>query len=81
MEYLQYINQQFKLLKEAGAVLNLVISGIPSILENNVNKITNNCVLNLVISGIPSIQGGFYVYSYYWVVLNLVISGIPSILT
>ena len=36
-------------------VLNLVISGIPSILCNTVNNIFIALVLNLVISGIPSI--------------------------
>ena len=37
-------------------VLNLVISGIPSILVEFVGKMGRKCVLNLVISGIPSIQ-------------------------
>ena len=43
--------------KEVEAVLNLVISGIPSILNmRRIEKLFNKAVvLNLVISGIPSI--------------------------
>ena len=37
-------------------VLNLVISGIPSILKKTLNLRLTLVVLNLVISGIPSIQ-------------------------
>ena len=37
-------------------VLNLVISGIPSILGGIAQEVVQGLVLNLVISGIPSIQ-------------------------
>ena len=61
-------------------VLNLVISGIPSILYSTIscNSLVN-IVLNLVISGIPSIQTQEKHYTQQTLVLNLVISGIPSI--
>ena len=61
-------------------VLNLVISGIPSILEFYQKEVLYYKVLNLVISGIPSIPPISYLYRQWSVVLNLVISGIPSIL-
>ena len=39
------------------AVLNLVITGIPSILEKDIKTCNNTFkVLNLIITGIPSIQ-------------------------
>ena len=61
-------------------VLNLVISGIPSIREALIPMYEKYGVLNLVISGIPSIR--FLVGWCFSItkVLNLVISGIPSIL-
>ena len=42
-------------------VLNLIITGIPSILKDQ-NMFTDNVseVLNLIITGIPSIQGKLY---------------------
>ena len=43
-------------------VLNLVISGIPSIRKLEKVKHSDEIVLNLVISGIPSI---LYVFCYY----------------
>ena len=55
MEYLQYLDQ---LAHEYSGdiVLNLVINGIPSILNNaHPNKFNDDLVLNLVINGIPSI--------------------------
>ena len=63
-------------------VLNLVISGIPSIqdlIEILLQKLLR--VLNLVISGIPSIPKKEWLIfgKYINIVLNLVISGIPSI--
>ena len=65
-------------------VLNLVISGIPSILKEIKIKYTGNqrfAVLNLVISGIPSIRNQRFANEMNILdVLNLVISGIPSIL-
>ena len=36
-------------------VLNLIITGIPSILEEEVNRLNELEVLNLIITGIPSI--------------------------
>ena len=62
-------------------VLNLVISGIPSIPPIVVPTAFNALpVLNLVISGIPSIHHYIQVLLLLFLVLNLVISGIPSIL-
>ena len=58
MEYLQYLEDGTIL--ETGkwpGVLNLVISGIPSILNpETYGRVCNDIVLNLVISGIPSIH-------------------------
>ena len=61
-------------------VLNLIITGIPSILvRKNIINIVEE-VLNLIITGIPSIlvdrAGG---QSDVFLVLNLIITGIPSI--
>ena len=56
MEYLQY-KKNGKKVWEDDDVLNLVISGIPSILEKNLEEEDYRVeVLNLVISGIPSIH-------------------------
>ena len=61
-------------------VLNLVISGIPSILiYTNYTLWYSHFVLNLVISGIPSIRTVSLDEAKEILVLNLVISGIPSI--
>ena len=61
-------------------VLNLVISGIPSILDSwGLQRVFVQTVLNLVISGIPSILGKEDGKFPLTEVLNLVISGIPSI--
>ena len=51
--------QQSKSIRLGRKVLNLVISGIPSIreLENAIRSVELQRVLNLVISGIPSIHG------------------------
>ena len=54
MEYLQY-DESKDGNEEDKEVLNLVISGIPSILNNVYATNDMNIVLNLVISGIPSI--------------------------
>ena len=56
MEYLQYY-KGLGYLKGIDEVLNLVISGIPSILKMTKIEKLERKVLNLVISGIPSIQG------------------------
>ena len=63
-------------------VLNLIITGIPSIhkLENRDITVRAYKVLNLIITGIPSIlidKDGAVIKDY---VLNLIITGIPSIL-
>ena len=51
--------------KDISVVLNLVISGIPSIrLKAVVSQLTDNSVLNLVISGIPSILRNAKEYSW-----------------
>ena len=62
-------------------VLNLVISGLPSIpIQVNKTWKKSQTVLNLVISGMPSILWSkFYSRSSTSYVLNLVISGMPSI--
>ena len=62
-------------------VLNLVISGIPSIQKQSMRIPKDRLlVLNLVISGIPSIHSKNFCGYTTGRVLNLVISGIPSIL-
>ena len=62
MDYLQYCterNYQHTLLKRNILVLNLVINGLPSILEDLKNiDLSFESVLNLVINGLPSIQEG-----------------------
>ena len=78
MEYLQYYNRILNSLVFA-EVLNLVISGIPSILAKIYLAVSEDKVLNLVISGIPSIQSSWSSSILNLLVLNLVISGIPSI--
>ena len=60
-------------------VLNLVISGMPSIPEDNVHLFYLVLVLNLVISGMPSIPNIGRSISLKFLVLNLVITGMPSI--
>ena len=78
MEYLQYpIIEHSRL--HLDAVLNLVISGIPSIPPFITLAAALPEVLNLVISGIPSILGYKGIKKFKGKVLNLVISGIPSI--
>ena len=60
-------------------VLNLIITGIPSILGGfNMIKFKKG-VLNLIITGIPSIHEVEKVYDKWSNVLNLIITGIPSI--
>ena len=54
MEYLQYSGKASN--SSLCGVLNLVISGIPSIPVDYTSLIDLDYVLNLVISGIPSIQ-------------------------
>ena len=62
-------------------VLNLIITGIPSIQINSKWMVLLILlVLNLIITGIPSIRY-IAVFTYYTnTVLNLIITGIPSIL-
>ena len=79
MEYLQYI-EEITTVEENLGVLNLVINGIPSILEYIRRRWDlHGKVLNLVINGIPSIQSEENVVFINIYVLNLVINGIPSI--
>ena len=57
MEYLQYVDVKGSDgITLMGNVLNLVISGIPSILAKSSVQLYKDGVLNLVISGIPSIR-------------------------
>ena len=57
MDYLQYWYYDIHQHNNSN-VLNLVVSGIPSIPEKNkIDEYTVANVLNLVISGIPSIHG------------------------
>ena len=60
-------------------VLNLIISGMPSILKTGELSLKIQRVLNLIISGMPSIHKfGKDSKTLQWV-LNLIISGMPSI--
>ena len=80
MEYLQYVRKE-RSFRNDGRVLNLVISGIPSIPSwRSICRKKEEWVLNLVISGIPSILVVARYQKGIQPVLNLVISGIPSIL-
>ena len=81
MEYLQYNNNKLDtiILKK---VLNLIINGIPSILNTHKTATATNIVLNLIINGIPSIPAFHPVDNLSkFKVLNLIINGIPSIHT
>ena len=67
-------------LNDLNDVLNLVISGMPSIQKCIINSAEFPVVLNLVISGMPSIQERLMnKCKKIFKVLNLVISGMPSI--
>ena len=55
MEYLQYRVYDFIKSRVTG-VLNLIITGIPSILRTNLLERELISVLNLIITGIPSIH-------------------------
>ena len=62
-------------------VLNLIITGIPSILLIKEQLTGLRYVLNLIITGIPSIPLiCLDINKDYPLVLNLIITGIPSIL-
>ena len=83
MDYLQYlngtgINSDDKIVK----VLNLIINGLPSILEN-IDKVqpAEMKVLNLIINGLPSIPWRIWCErpKHGYGVLNLIINGLPSI--
>ena len=82
MDYLQYLYVQY-LEEMEDSVLNLVINGLPSILNTKRSySFTNISVLNLVINGLPSIRGiedKSYELMNKMKVLNLVINGLPSI--
>ena len=61
-------------------VLNLIISGMPSILETwKLLSLNKFYVLNLIISGMPSILKTGELSLKIQRVLNLIISGMPSI--
>ena len=63
------------------SVLNLIISGMPSILPILFGPGGLFEVLNLIISGMPSIRKDLFTSCPFWSkVLNLIITGIPSIL-
>ena len=62
-------------------VLNLIITGIPSILKNINFYLDKKGVLNLIITGIPSILKPNILFNQAIQVLNLIITGIPSILS
>ena len=54
MEYLQYL-EDFEKNGITEEVLNLIITGIPSIQKEEEDKIPDLAVLNLIITGLPSI--------------------------
>ena len=61
-------------------VLNLIITGIPSIPKTSYDFMYwCGQVLNLIITGIPSILSIPVESSFINLVLNLIITGIPSI--
>ena len=61
-------------------VLNLIITGIPSILLFSLPRLLSSLVLNLIITGIPSILNTAEIFVEIGPgVLNLIITGIPSI--
>ena len=69
-------------MKDVIIVLNLIITGIPSIWSILPYRLCMVWwVLNLIITGIPSILLGIFGAIAFWsFVLNLIITGIPSIL-
>ena len=74
-------NTVFEILKNASfEVLNLIITGIPSIPYLLSFKVSCGTVLNLIITGIPSILDAQPLSETHPEVLNLIITGIPSIL-
>ena len=71
----------FKIVVIKKLVLNLIISGMPSIHILNSLSFFFIIVLNLIISGIPSIRKeNIFWGKIHKKVLNLIISGMPSIL-
>ena len=81
MDYLQYIQKQEQMKKNFIKVLNLIISGLPSILSTVAIVLSKLLllVLNLIINGLPSIHTktfekifkllGFKPY-YKWITFN-----------
>ena len=63
MECLQYERYTYKDDRKSYWVLNLVISGMPSIHPIKSQQYLTNSVLNLVISGMPSIP---LILTEYW---------------
>ena len=62
------------------AVLNLIINGLPSILQiRGLKDMIFFGVLNLIINGLPSILDIYDQENKTIYVLNLIINGLPSI--
>ena len=65
-----------------GGVLNLIINGLPSKLEEKYQHYINDeeyDVLNLIINGLPSkLNRQQFNKFYFRLVLNLIINGLPS---
>ena len=55
MDYLQYSKLEWMIFPSHHTVLNLVINGLPSILNLQDGQMLDPMVLNLVINGLPSI--------------------------
>ena len=80
MDYLQYKGWGLDAYTISG-VLNLIINGLPSILQDSITLGRELKVLNLIINGLPSICSGLASDVVEKLqVLNLIINGLPSIL-
>ena len=79
MDYLQYSDVIYGI-RTSLLVLNLIINGLPSILNETVAKYYKDEVLNLIINGLPSILISLVIVALSFSVLNLIINGLPSIL-
>ena len=78
MEYLQY-SLGGALAQFAHIVLNLIITGMPSIQYVVDGLKESKTVLNLIITGMPSIHAKSKRQNKSIGVLNLIITGMPSI--
>ena len=83
MDYLQYYYNLSWSIRYSNNVLNLIINGLPSILNTSglLDFKNLNLVLNLIINGLPSIllESTFGSVAGSANVLNLIINGLPSI--